>query len=221
MKISQLAIGKSDQDWHLNLESPFSEKNGLLEFKAEFNQPEFLANWSFRTNLYGEQVRLDHFVMTLPSPRLLKKYAKTLGKFGGQIIEGLGLFPQEFCADTYQINADLWMHLMTILMPSGGLVVIDAPHSTGDQKSRFIEERGKAAVHHVAIRVEDVQTTAWFWRKKGFEPMSKFPFSGDSLCQWFLQNSAGQIIELVKRHPNNYATFECQNIGGLRLSEVV
>jgi len=221
MKISQLATGNSPNDWHLNLESPFLEKNGLLELKAEFNQPEFLANWSFRTTLYGEQVRLDHFVMTLPSLPLLKNYAESLCKFGGQIVEGPGLFPLEFCADTYQINADLWMHLMTILMPSGGLVVIDAPHSTDDDKSRFLEERGKAAVHHVAIRVQDVQTAALFWAKKGFRSMSKYPFSGDSLCQWFLQNSAGQIIELVKRYPNNHATFECQNIGGLRLSEVV
>jgi hypothetical protein len=40
------------------------------------------------------------------------------------------------------------------------------------------------------------------------------------LTQWFLQNPAGQIIELIERHPGNNATFDCKNIAGLRLSEI-
>ncbi|MGB7443615.1 MAG: hypothetical protein WA919_21335 [Coleofasciculaceae cyanobacterium] len=203
-----------------NLDSPFCENNGLLEFKPGYRKPEFLANWSFQANLYSERVRVDHFLISFPDLGKLKNYTKALYNLGGQIVEGPGLFPLEFCGDTYRINTDLWIYLTTVLMPSGGLVVMDTPHTSGDQKSRFMEERGSAAIHHVAIRVEDITAAAWLWRKKGFEPMSEHPFQGQSLCQWFLQNSAGQIIELINRLPDNNATFECQNIGGLRRSEV-
>lgn len=203
-----------------NLGSPFCENNGLLEFEPGYRDPEFLADWSFQASLYGEKVLVDHFLTSFPDLGKLKNYTEALCDLGGQIVEGPGLFPLEFCGENYRINADLWIYLTTVLMPSGGLVVMDTPHTYGDQKSRFLEERGIAAVHHVAIRVEDISTAACLWRRRGFEPMSEYPFQGDSLCQWFLQNSAGQIIELINRLPNNNATFECQNIGGLRLSEV-
>ena len=57
MKESQLATGKFNNNFDSTLESPFYEKNGLLEFKEGFTEPEFFANWSFATNLYGEQVQ--------------------------------------------------------------------------------------------------------------------------------------------------------------------
>lgn len=210
----------NDKTLNSDLDSPFSQKDGLLEFKAELTTPEFFKRWSFVTKVYGERVQVDHFVLTFPDFPHLENYAESLCQLGGRIVEGPGLFPIEFCPETYVLNNDLWLHLLTILMPSGGLVVLAAPHAPDDQLDRFLHERGNAGVHHVAIRVEDVQSAGLVWQKKGFHPLSREPLKGDSLCQWFWQNSAGQIIELIGRSPENHATFYCQNIGGLRLSEV-
>jgi hypothetical protein len=220
MKESQLATGKFNNNFDSTLESPFYEKNGLLEFKEGFTEPEFFANWSFATNLYGEQVQVDHCVLTFPDLPTLENYAEALRPYNVQIVEGPGLFPLEFCPESYMLTENLWLHLETMLMSSGGLVVLTAPHASGDLLDRFLHERGRAAVHHAAIRVDDVHTAALHWQKKGFVPLSEEPLNGDSLCQWFLRNSAGQIIELIHRRPDNNATFYCENVGGLRRSEV-
>ena len=201
-------------------ESPFQEKSGLLEFKPGYATPEFLAQWSFSTKIYDETVEVDHLVVTFPDLTTLKNYTLSLAKFQGRIVEGPGIFPLEFCPQNYTLTSDLWIHLETILMPSGGLIVLQAPHREGDRTHRFIQERGLSAVHHVAIKVDDLQKAALTWQEKGFTPLSLEPLTGDSLCQWFLRNSAGQIIELINRNPENNATFFCQNIGGLRLSEM-
>lgn len=204
------------------LESPYLEKNGVLEFKKEiFTKVEFFTNWTFVANLYGERVKIDHCVLIFADLVNLKNYAKKMHPYTVQIVERLGLFPLDFCPNTYKIAEDLWFHLVTMLMPSGGLIVLVAPHVVGDQLDRFLQSRGRYGVHHVAIRVDDIRTAARFWQKKGFQPLSQQPWEGDSLCQWFVQNSAGQILELVKRHPDNNSTFYCQNIGGLRRSEIL
>lgn len=220
MKELALPKLKYNDDFHSNLESPFCEINGLLEFKEGFTEPEFFARWSFLTNLYGEQVFVDHCVLTFPDRVTLENYADALRLYNAQLVEGPGVFPIEFCPDTYTLTTDLWMHFMTMLMPSGGLLVLNSPHASGDEKDRFLQERGLNAVHHVAIRVDDVHAAALHWQKKGFQPLSLEPMDGGTLCQWFLENSAGQIIELISRSPDNNATFYCQSIGGLRLAEV-
>jgi hypothetical protein len=220
MKELALLKLKSKNNLDSTLESPFCEKKGLLEFKEGFTDPGFFARWSFVTNLYGEQVFLDHCVLTFPERQNLENYAENACLLSGHIVEGPGVFPIEFCPNTYTLTTDLWMHFLTILMPSGGLLVLNAPYAAGDEKDRFIKERGQAAVHHVAIRVDDVHAAALLWQRKGFQPLSLEPLDGGTLCQWFLQNSAGQIIELIGRRPDNKATFHCQNIGGLRLAEV-
>lgn len=200
-------------------ESPFQEKSGLLELKPGYATPEFFAQWSFNTKIYDEVVEVDHLVVSFPNFTNLEKYAAALAKFQGKIVEGPGIFPLEFCPQNYNLTTDLWIHLETILMPSGGLIVLQAPHTKGDRTDRFIQERGLAAVHHVAIKVDDLHTAALTWQEKDFTPLSLEPVIGDSLAQWFLRNPAGQIIELINRSPENQATFFCQNIGGLRLSE--
>jgi hypothetical protein len=216
--MKQLDVDKGN--FNSEFESPFIEKNGLLEFKEDFTNPEFFAQWSFRTQLYGEPVVVDHCVITLPDRPSIESYAESFLPMGSQIVEGPDLFPIEFCNNATTVPADLWLHLVTVLMPSGGLLVLGSPHAAGDQLDRFVHERGFSAVHHVAIRVEDMNTAARFWEKKGFEPLSEHPLDYGSLAQWFLQNSAGQIIELINRHIDNNATFDCQNIAGLRLSEI-
>jgi hypothetical protein len=202
-----------------HLDSPFLENNGLLEFNPKLITPEFLTTWTFETQLYYEKVAIDHFVITFPSRTQLENYAESFRPFGAKTVEGPDLFPINFCSENINIPSDLWLHLMTLLMPAGGLVVLDAPHAAGDQKNRFQQERGLAAVHHVAIRVENVQNAATIWQNKNFKPLSDQPLNYGSLTQWFLQNPAGQIIELIERRPGNNATFDCKNIVGLRLSE--
>lgn len=220
MKKSQLVTKNFNHVLDDSLEFPYREKDGLLEFKEEFTTPEFLVNWSFITHLYGERVQVDHCVLTFPDLSSLQHYAKALRPYSLQIVEGLGLFPLDFCPNTYTISEDLWFHLLTMLMPSGGLMVLGAPHTVGDQLDRFVQARGTKGVHHVAFCVDDVHKAAWYWHNKGFQPLSKKPLNGDLLCQWFMRNSAGQIIELINRHPDNMATFDCQNIGSLRRSEL-
>ncbi|MGL5059658.1 MAG: VOC family protein, partial [Microcoleus sp.] len=200
-------------------DSPFIEKNGLLEFNPELIKPEFLSNWTFEAKLYGEIVSVDHFVITFPNRTDLENYAASFFPFGAKTVEGPDLFPINFCAGNIHVPSDLWLHLMTLLMPASGLVVLDAPHAAGDQKDRFQQARGLEAVHHVAIRVKNVQEAATIWQNKNFKPLSDRPLDYGSLTQWFLENPAGQIIELIERHPGNNATFDCKNIAGLRLSE--
>jgi len=220
MKNLNLKTLKFDRNLDGHIDSPFIEKNGLLEFNPKFIEPEFLTTWTFETHLYDEQVAIDHFVITFPSRTQLEKYAESFYPFGAKIVEGPDLFPINFCSQNINVPSDLWLHLMTLLMPAGGLVVLDAPHAAGDQTNRFQQERGLAAVHHVAIRVENVQNAAIIWQNKNFKPLSERPLDSGSLTQWFLQNPAGQIIELIERHPGNNATFDCKNIAGLRLSEI-
>ncbi len=221
MKNLKLKTPEVDRNFECHFDSPFIEKNGLLEIHPEFIQAECLTKWSFEANLYEEPVWIDHFVITFPSRTALEKYAESFRPFGAKTVEGPDLFPINFCQSNINVPSDLWLHLMTLLMPAGGLVVLDAPHAVGDQTYRFQEQRGLEAVHHVAIRVENVHNAAITWETKNFKPLSPQPLNSRSLTQWFLQNPAGQIIELIERHPGNNATFDCKNIAGLRLSEKV
>jgi hypothetical protein len=221
MKSFNLPTLKCDRNLECHLDSPFIENNGLLELNQAFIKPECLTNWTFETNLYGEPVWVDHFVITFPNRTALENYATSFRPFSVKTVEGPDLFPINFCAENITVPSDLWLHLMTLLMPAGGLVVLDAPHAVGDLTYRFQQERGLKAVHHVAIRVENVQNAARVWQNKNFKALSHSPLDAGSLTQWFMQNPAGQIIELIERHPGNNATFDCKNIAGLRLSEEV
>ncbi|MEG4938933.1 hypothetical protein [Microcoleus sp. F4-D5] len=220
MKNFKLKTLKFPNHTDSHFDSPFIEKNGLLELNPKFITPEFLTAWTFETHLYDEQVAIDHFVITFPSRTELENYAESFYPFGATTVEGPDLFPLNFCAENINVPSDLWLHLMTLLMPAGGLVVLDAPHAPGDQTDRFQQARGLEAVHHVAIRVENVQKAAKIWQNKNFKPLSEHPLNSGSLTQWFVQNPAGQILELIERRPGNNATFDCKNIAGLRLSEI-
>lgn len=199
-------------------ESPFVETNGLLFYKQECKSTQFL-NSSFTMALFGEAVVVDHFVLLFSNLDTLTDYAHILVEYGAQIVEGLGKWPQEFCPNLNRFPDDLSMYFLSVLMPSGGILVLDAPHAPNDQLDRLLQERGLNAVHHVALRVDDVNTAAEVWQKKGFMPLSATPQNDGCLCQWFLCNQAGQIVELICRYCEGSATFSCQNSTGLRLSE--
>lgn len=201
--------------------SPFREtETGLLFYKDDCLKPQFL-NLSSQIALFGEAVLVDHYVLVFPDDRSLQNYADTLVKIGAKITEGPGHWPDEFCPDIEaELLANLSMYFLSALMPSGVILVLIAPNHPQDPLARLLEERGPNAVHHVAIRVDDVDRAVKTWQEKGFIPLSKTPQNDGSLCQWFLSNSAGQIIELIARQKEGLETFSCDNITGLRLSEL-
>lgn len=199
-------------------ESPFREINGLLFYKEDYKTPQFL-NSSFVTTLFGEAVVVDHFVLLFSNLKNLTDYAHDLVEYGAQIIEGPAKWPQDFCPNQDPLSDDLSMYFLSMLMPSGGILVLNSPHAVNDQLDRLLQERGIHAVHHVALRVNDVDTAAAVWQKKGFIPLSASPQNDGCLCQWFLSNQAGQIVELICRQCEGGATFSCQNAVGLRLCE--
>jgi hypothetical protein len=198
-------------------ESPFIETNGLLFYKA-CKTPQFL-NSSFVTKLFGEAVVVDHFVLLFSNLASLTDYAHALIEYGAQIIEGPGQWPHDFCPNQDPLPDDISMYFLSALMPSGGIIVLAAPHAPNDQLDRLLQERGLNAVHHVALRINDIDRAAEVWRKKGFIPLSATPQNDGCLCQWLFSNRAGQMVELICRQCGGGATFSCQNIAGLRLSE--
>jgi hypothetical protein len=198
--------------------SPFIERNGLLFYKDECKTPQFL-NSSSVTTLFNETVVVDHFVLLFSNSETLSDYSCALVEYGAQILEGPGQWPQDFCPDLGLFPDELSMYFLSVLMLSGGIIVLAAPHAPNDQLDCFLQERGSNAVHHVALRVSDVDAAAEVWRKKGFIPLSANPQNDGCLCQWLFSNQAGQLIELICRQCESRATFSCQNIAGLRLSE--
>ncbi len=111
------------------------------------------------------------------------------------------------------------MYFLSTLMPPCGIIVLAAPHASNAQLDHLLQERGLNAVHHVALRVNNIDRAAEVWRKKGFMPLSATPQNDGCLCQWLFSNQAGQMIELICRQCGSETTFSCQNIAGLRLSE--
>lgn len=196
--------------------APFIERDATLVFEGRLS-PEALAKFSFVTRLSGNWVDLDHFVVTFPTCEQLTQFQEALVNVGGNISEGPGLWPYDFCEAGVDFPNGLAMHFATLVMPIGGIVVLAAPHKPGDQLDRFREARGPAAVHHVALRVENVATAARHWQDRGFRPL-KLLDDGE-LAQQFLQNERGQLIELIHRRAGGNATFSCGNTLGLRLSE--
>jgi len=106
------------------------------------------------------------------------------------------------------------------LMPSGMILVLLAPNAPDEKIASLFHEQGFNTVHHVAILVDDIYAAAEVWQNKGFVPLSMTLQEDGSLCQWFFRNWAGQIIELICRRWIGKETFSCENIAGLRLSEL-
>ncbi|MBW4487893.1 MAG: hypothetical protein KME12_08890 [Trichocoleus desertorum ATA4-8-CV12] len=199
-------------------EPPFVEINGLLFYKEEGKTPEFL-DASFSTTLFDERVIVDHLVMLFSSALALNQYSDRLIQYGAQAVEGPGIWPQDFCPGLTSFPDDLTMYFLSVLMPSGGIVVLAAPHTPHDQLDRLIQERGLNTVHHVALHTNDINSAAEICQRKGFVPLSTVPQDDGCLCQWSFKNLAGQIIELIHRRCTDGATFSCQNIAALRLTE--
>ena len=199
-------------------EPPFIERNGLLFYQEACKTPEFL-DASLVTTLFDETVVVDHLVLLFANPEALTDFAAILIRYGAHIGEGPGKWPQDFCPDQAFFPDDLAMYFLSAQMPSGVILVLAAPHAANDQLDRLLQERGINTVHHIALRVEDVDRAAAVWRRKGFNPLSPTAQDDGCLCQWPFRNSAGQILELICRRCEGGATFSCQNIAALRLTE--
>ncbi|MDZ7966717.1 MAG: hypothetical protein RM368_17360 [Nostoc sp. DedSLP03] len=203
----------------MNQESPFVENDGLLLYKDRCKTPEFL-NSSFCIHLFDERVIVDHYVLLFPDSEALTDYAKALINYDAKITEGPGKWPDDFCPEQNLLPEDASMYFLSALMPSGMILVLLAPNAPDEQIANLFQQQGFNTVHHVAILVDDIYTAAEVWQKKGFIPLSLTPQEDDSLCQWFFRNWAGQIIELICRQCMGKETFSCENIAGLRLSEL-
>jgi len=147
-------------------ESPFVETDGLLLYKENCKTPEFL-NSSSSITLFGESLIIDHFVLLFPDRETLTNYADTLVKYGGQITEGPGLWPDD-CSKLDALPQDISMYFLALLMPSGVILVLLAPHAPNDKLDILLNKRGVNAVHQVALRVNDIYAAAAAWQKKGF-----------------------------------------------------
>ncbi|WP_251955328.1 hypothetical protein [Nostoc commune] len=203
----------------INKESPFMESDGLLFYKDGYKTPEFLSS-SFCIHLFGERVIVDHYVLLFPNSETLTDYAKTLINYDAKITEGPGKWPDDFCPEQNLLPEDASMYFLSALMPSGMILVLLAPNAPDEQIASLCQEQGFNTVHHVAILVDDIYSAAQVWQNKGFLPLSMTPQEDGSLCQWFFRNWAGQIIELICRQWTGKETFSCENIAGLRLSEL-
>lgn len=196
---------------------PFIESEGLLQFTDSGLELNNVMNYPFLSLSYGEVVSIDHFNVIFSSVIELKNYLQGLTDDGAEIIEGLGIYPKDFCTHFDDFPENLSMYFASVRLPNG-IVVLAAPIKDGDQLSGFIAARGSNAVHHIAIIVEDIDKQVSYWLNKGFA--KKCEVIGDNdLKQIFLENNAGQIVELIQRLNPGGKTFTCDNIQKLRKSE--
>jgi hypothetical protein len=155
----------------------------------------------------------------LPDQANLKNYANGLVQQGATLTEGTGTWPDDFCPNSQPFPPALAMYFLSAVLPSGGIIVLLAPNSLNDENQQFIKERGLNGVPHIAIRVNEIYQAAETWRNKGFIPLSSQPQDDGFLCQWFVRNWAGQILELIQRKTDQIETFSGDNIRELRLAE--
>jgi len=193
----------------------FKETNGVLEH--ENRCPESIAQIQREVMLFDQVVDLDHFVVTLQDSAELLEYKDELLRLGGEIIEGPGLWPNDFCENS-AFPDDLSMNFASVLLKTGVIAVLASPHTPNDQLDRFLAERGSNAIHHVAINITDFQRAQLGWLKRSFTPLSRL-LDDKTLAQQFLRNRQGQILELIRRFAQNQVTFTCDNLKGLRQSE--
>lgn len=215
-----VSFQQSERKLEVSDRSPFVEVGGRLRYKRECMTPEYFARSPFAIELYGDRAVVDHFVLSFADASHLKRFGDRLRERGARIAEGPGQWPDDFCPELDDFPDDLAMYFLTLSMPSGGLVVLIAPHCSGDRLDRDRTEDGDRSVPHVALRVDNIHIAARHWQEKGFIPLSPTPQNDGNLCQCFLRNWAGQIIELIARKNEGHETFSCINIRGLRLSEV-
>jgi hypothetical protein len=183
-------------------------------------EPAAWLNAGFAIELAGRSYRVDHYLQVLPSKEEWELFTTALNRVGCPTVEGPALWPVDFCDETFaDTPQDLWLNLATVDIQGRGLVVLVSPVKAGDQIHRFFKRHGPTGVHHIAVLCEDVDEEALLFFAKGWDRTSAEPARDGGLTQWFLKNSAGQILELINRPNQSHNTFTCNNIQSLRSSE--
>ncbi len=202
------------------LESAVILRDGLFRFNIDHLNPRRWNEASFVVRIGTEVLGVDHVAIVLGSAAAYEELVADLVSHGGVILEGPGIWPDDFCEHLEHVSPDLSMRFATVKLESGGLLVISAPVAAGDQLDRWRAARGGDAVHHVAIHTDSLTSLAETLTAQGWKPMSEEPVSDGVLEQWFLRNEEGQILELIARSSEGSATFSCTNIGKRRRIEV-
>lgn len=196
-------------------------EEGLLVLREEYEE---VSSWGAAPLVIGtgaSYYEIDHFAVVLADRREHAKWLERLEETGSRPIEGPGVWPDDFCEHLASSNAQLSMVFATAELPHGGAVVLLAPNTPGDQLDCWRRGRQHGALHHVAVRVSNIETAAREFCDDGWKPMSKQPVSDGDLTQWFLKNAADQIVELIsRRDESSSATFSCANISQLRSAEL-
>ena len=193
-------------------------EGGLFRLRRDYCEPNGWMNAPFVFRVASKCYPIDHIAITLPDADRHRFFTEQLVLSGAEIVEGPGVWPDEFCDDLPIVDPDLSMQFSTVKLP-GGLLVAAAPANAGDQIDRWRHKRGSDAVHHIAILADDIDGVAADLAADGWTPMTETPVSDGELAQWFLRNSAGQIIEIISRPIGGDATFTCGNIAALRQAE--
>ena len=194
-------------------------ENGLLRLRDDYRNPDRWLAAPFVFRVAGKVFAIDHVAVTMPDRDQHCAFMQGLQKHGAEVVEGPGVWPDDFCADPATIQPDLSMVFATAKLP-GGLLVIAAPNKPGDQLDRWRKDRGGDAVHHIGIRADGIHCIARDLAAEGWRPITATPVADGTLTQWFLKNKACQIIELIARPVGGDATFTCNNIAALRNAEV-
>ncbi|MBX5242772.1 aminotransferase class I/II-fold pyridoxal phosphate-dependent enzyme [Rhizobium sp. NLR22b] len=201
------------------MHSTIEIKQGL--FKTGFDV-HHAPNWhnAARAARIGNKIYgIDHIAITVKDRSRHENLVEDLIQEGGTIVEGPGIWPNDFCEHLDEVKPDLSMNFATVKLRSGGMLVISAPVVTGDQIDRWRRTREADVVHHIAIHTNDISNTAAELSELGWKPLTKAPVTDGNLEQWFLHNEQNQILELIRRHRPGVETFSCGNISELRKAE--
>lgn len=196
-------------------------ENGLLLLRKDYEE---VSSWNCAPLIMGvgaNYYEIDHFAFVLADRCEHTNCLRRLLEFGARLVEGPGAWPEDFCEHLASSSPQLSMVFATAELSNGGAVVLLAPNAPGDQLDRWRQGRQQGALHHIAVRVTNIEATAQEFGEAGWKPMSKKPISDGALTQWFLKNSADQIMELIFRSDeSSSATFSCANISQLRSTEL-
>ncbi|MBD9524749.1 VOC family protein [Ensifer sp. ENS02] len=196
-------------------------QDGLLLLRRDYQD---VSSWSTAPMIMGigaSYYEIDHFALVVADRLEHADYLWRLAEADARLVEGPGVWPDDFCEHLNASGSYLSMVFGTAKLPNGGTVVLLAPNAQGDQLDRWRRSRQQGALHHVALSVTDIEVAAAEFNAEGWKPMSKQPVSDGALTQWFLKNSADQIIELIHRSDQkSTATFSCANITELRSAEL-
>ncbi len=196
-------------------------ENGQLLLRKEYQS---VSSWSTAPLIMGigaSYYEIDHFALVLADRGEHADYLWRLVEAGARLLEGPGVWPDDFCEHLASSNSQLSMVFGTAELQNGGAAVLLAPNLPGDQLDRWRRGRPQGALHHVALKVTNMEATARELSEDGWKPMSKQPISDGALKQWFLKNDADQIVELILRSDeSSAATFSCANITQLRSAEL-